>query len=408
MSIETAAKDLAYELSRQSSVDILCHHDADGIAAGSIMAMALYRAGIPFRLRITHRLSEDNLPKTRPLLLCDLGAGIAGLPEDTMVIDHHLPLFEGSHHVNPRLDGIDGDKELCAAGTAYLVANELGDNRDLAGLPLLGIIGDEQTLTGRNQEIYLDALANGIISKKRGITLPGRTPAEQIELAAEPFLQGISGSQEESLRIIHASTTGDTLQIDILCSLLVLHAAEICRPEAMDSLWGDIWVLEREVIENAHNMAFVVDSCGKAGHGSIAVSLCLRSSGLIEKAYEIARAHRLSLIQEMNRVLTKPPDKHMGPIMCSDMHLVSDLADIVFKNIPYRSPVIVAVQKNDGTCSCSVRTDGNNGRFAGEIVHQLACEYGGYGGGHQNRAGATISCENLNKFSQGIVEAFSS
>ncbi|HOL41743.1 MAG TPA: phosphoesterase, partial [Methanospirillum sp.] len=214
MSIETAAKDLAYELSRQSSVDILCHHDADGIAAGSIMAMALYRAGIPFRLRITHRLSEDNLPKTRPLLLCDLGAGIAGLPEDTMVIDHHLPLFEGSHHVNPRLDGIDGDKELCAAGTAYLVANELGDNRDLAGLPLLGIIGDEQTLTGRNQEIYLDALANGIISKKRGITLPGRTPAEQIELAAEPFLQGISGSQEESLRIIHASTTGDTLQID--------------------------------------------------------------------------------------------------------------------------------------------------------------------------------------------------
>jgi single-stranded DNA-specific DHH superfamily exonuclease len=168
MSIQTAANDLAHELARQESVEILCHHDADGIAAGSIMAMALYRSGIPFRLRITHRLSEENLPKHRPLLLCDLGAGLAGLPEDTMVIDHHLPLFEGPYHVNPRHEGLDGDTELCAAGTAFLVANALGDNRDLAGLPLLGIIGDGQQMIGKNQEIYREALANGIIRKKRG------------------------------------------------------------------------------------------------------------------------------------------------------------------------------------------------------------------------------------------------
>lgn len=408
MSIETAAKDLAYELSRQSSVEVLCHHDADGIAAGSIMAMALYRAAIPFRLRIMHRLSEDNIPKTRPLLLCDLGAGLAGLPEETMVIDHHLPFFEGPHHVNPRHDGIDGDTDLCAAGAAYLVANALGDNRDLAGLTLLGVIGDGQTLTGKNQDIYLGALGNGIISKKRGIVLPGRTPAEQIELSTEPFLYGISGSKEESLNIIQSSTTDDNLQGDMLCSFLVLHAAERCRPETMDSIWGDMWMLEREVIEHAHNMAFVVDSCGKAGQGSIAASLCIRSSKLTEKAYEIARTHRLALIQEMNHFLASPRDEKTGPILCSDQHLTSDLADTVFRNIPDSSPVIVAVQKNDGTCSCSIRTDGKSATYAGEIVHQLAQEYGGYGGGHQNRAGATVACEHLDTFSSKVVEAFSS
>jgi len=155
-------------------------------------------------------------------------------------------------------------------------------------------------------------------------------------------------------------------------------------------------------------MAFIVDSCGKAGHGSIAVSLCLRSSKLTEKAYEIARTHRLALIQEMNQFLASSQDDKKGPIMCSDQHLTSDLADTVFRNIPDSSPVIIAVQKNDGTCSCSIRTDGRSGKYAGEIVRQLALEYGGYGGGHQNRAGATVACEYLDTFSSKVVEAFSS
>jgi len=89
-----------------------------------------------------------------------------------------------SYHVNPRYDGIDGDTDLCAAGTAYLVANALGDNRDLAGLTLLGVIGDGQTLTGKNQDIYLGALGTGS-SVKRGELffqaerLPSRLSSQQ-------------------------------------------------------------------------------------------------------------------------------------------------------------------------------------------------------------------------------------
>ena len=41
MSIETAAKDLACELMRQEYVEVLCHHDADGIAAGLLLAKFL-------------------------------------------------------------------------------------------------------------------------------------------------------------------------------------------------------------------------------------------------------------------------------------------------------------------------------------------------------------------------------
>ena len=53
------------------------------------------------------------------------------LPPETMVVDHHLPLFTGQFHANPRLEKIDGDRELSAAGMAYIVTQEMGDNRDL-------------------------------------------------------------------------------------------------------------------------------------------------------------------------------------------------------------------------------------------------------------------------------------
>jgi len=43
-----------------------------------------------------------------------------------MVVDHHIPEFEGQFHVNPRLQGIDGEAELCAAAVAYLVASRSG------------------------------------------------------------------------------------------------------------------------------------------------------------------------------------------------------------------------------------------------------------------------------------------
>ncbi|RPI35407.1 MAG: DHH family phosphoesterase, partial [Methanoregulaceae archaeon] len=148
MSLETAAGTVAEQIKRQEFVEVYAHHDADGIAAASILCHAMLRAGIRFRLRIRKEIALSDLGGDAAYLLCDLGSGVEDLPRNVMVVDHHLPLSEGEFHVNPRLAGIDGDRELSAAGTAYYVAQELGDNRDLAGLVIPGIIGDGQQMAG--------------------------------------------------------------------------------------------------------------------------------------------------------------------------------------------------------------------------------------------------------------------
>ncbi len=113
-----------------------------------------------------------------------------------MVVDHHLPKFEGTFHANPRLAGIDGDRELSGAGMAYIVAQKMGDNRDLSGLVIPGIIGDGQEITGKNLGIFNDGITDGIIVPDRGLTLPGRDMTERWYTAISPYLDGISGGEQ--------------------------------------------------------------------------------------------------------------------------------------------------------------------------------------------------------------------
>ena len=82
MSLETAAETVAEQIRRQEFVEVFAHHDADGIAAASILCHAMLRAGIRFRLRVRHEVKPSDLTGDSAYLLCDLGSGREDLPED--------------------------------------------------------------------------------------------------------------------------------------------------------------------------------------------------------------------------------------------------------------------------------------------------------------------------------------
>ncbi|MDE2444085.1 MAG: DHH family phosphoesterase [Methanocorpusculum sp.] len=274
MSLETAAETLANHLASLEYVEIYSHYDADGIAAAAIMSLALSRANIAFKLRILPGISEDDVENPEISLLCDFGASCTGLAESTMIIDHHVPYNTSPYHVNPRLFGEDGETELSGAGCAYLVANALGDNRYLAGLVMLGIIGDNQILSGRNQMIIGDAVANNLINPGRGVLLAGRTTKEQIATSLHPYLPKLSGDDEKAAAIesVCMSRISDEAHTACMLSQIVLDSD--ASYNALMTLYGDSWSLEREVIPNAHAFTAVVDACGKAGKPGLAYALC--------------------------------------------------------------------------------------------------------------------------------------
>jgi single-stranded-DNA-specific exonuclease len=409
MPLETAAGTVADRIKRQEFVEVYAHHDADGIAAASILCHAMLRVSIRFRLRVRQEISLSDLGGDAAYLLCDLGADMEDLPHDVMVVDHHLPLTEGEFHVNPRLYGIDGDRELSAAGTAYFVAQKLGDNRDLAGLVIPGIIGDSQQMAGKNLDIFNEAIANGIIVPDRGLTLPGRDMTERWYMATGPYLDRISGAEEHIAALIAQSRDpspgSNGLKLDTLLSQVVLEAAPKTTTASLLALYGDTFHLQREVIEDAHALTAVIDACGKAGFGDIATTLCMRSSHYLDRAWEIARQHRGRVIGAVRAA--HPVEGHKGVYEITNATLTSDVSDILARDVPHAVPVLVYA-KNGDVCRISARCPPGTTADLGPLVRALAGSCGGNGGGHLLRAGATIPCDKVGMFTKGWQEAVAS
>lgn len=414
MSIEAAAGQVADRLSESDFIRVFGHNDADGIASATIMCHALYRLGKKFHLTIRDRITLNDIKKGENTLLCDFGSSMTDLYEDVIVIDHHMTGFNGEYHVNPRLCGIDGDTELSASGTAYITANRLGDNRDLCGLALLGIIGDRQKIAGKNQEIISEGIGNHYLLPRRRMALCGRNPKEQLYTAINPYLSGVSGNKEVVDRIVDSSTKKQDIErsLDIeldyqsLLSQVIFETAEDTNEVTMQSIWKDTYELERGVIHDAQSMSDVVEACGLSGRGDLGVMLCLRNGDVLDEAWEITNGYRLNVISAIKNA--KKTDDTINLFEVEDMKTASPAADAIANDGLFESPVFV-ISKNESICRVSARCpnakcDGYN---LGELMKELALKTGGTGGGHATRAGAVFDVSELKTFKEGIKEAMS-
>ncbi|MBT8507539.1 hypothetical protein AZH53_03770 [Methanomicrobiaceae archaeon CYW5] len=397
--LDTDAGDLAAHLETQDYVEVYGHHDADGIAAASIITHALLRTGTNVRLRISPRVSPDEVQGTDAVVLCDFGSGLADLSDDVMVIDHHIPQFEGRYHVNPRLCGIDGERNLSAAGAAYMVAQHMGDNRDLVGLAMLGMIGDGQAIEGKNLELVDEGIAQNYIVPGRGIPLFGRDVHEKVYCAAAPYIHGFSGNEDAVTALVEETTVRGETDYDLLLSRLVLAMGPVQNDTAMTGIWGDTWDLQRGMIRDAHSLAAVINACGKTGHGGLGASLCLRSTASVDEAWEIAREYRLRVIEAVKTATTAT-----GPVyVVDDPDVVSGAADVLAGDLLNAAPLAVMAPRGENW-SVSARSAGKTGCNLAELMATLAAECGGVGGGHATRGGAKIPAETIEAFKNGFME----
>ncbi len=169
----------AIGLIRQYDKVTLAHHnDADGLSSASIVIEALKREGIDVvnvPLERVHPLIIERLMEKYPglIMFVDLGAGAA--PEiarinrgrNTIVIidHHHTPGSRDPKVLNlsTELYGISGEKEISAAGAAYLFAKTMDSrNKDLAYIAVIGAIGDSHHRFGKLESVNRDILFEAV------------------------------------------------------------------------------------------------------------------------------------------------------------------------------------------------------------------------------------------------------
>lgn len=451
--MKSKAEEVAEELKKTESIHIVTHIDADGISSGSIAYETMKRAGKEVTIEFVKQLENEKIEELKDeghekIWFTDLGSGqlkyLKGV--DCVITDHHVPQGKvmGSDEsdrgnilsyckpsiteFNPHRFGVDGALEISGSGMAYLVAREMGDNKDLSKLAVLGAVGDLQArkhgkLVGKNREILQEGVDEGYIVKSVDTLLYGvesRPISKVLEYASDPVLPGLTGDtsacanflvemdtplkEDDEWRSWYQLSKEEKRRI---LSTLAKKLIERGFPASYaDSLIGEVYTFPDEefgtMLHEAKEFSTVLNSCGRYGKGKIGLEVCLGDRDeYLEKAKDLLKGHQRVLVDCMKYVKSigveerdhlqffhgkdQVPDTVLGTVagmVLSSGEVDRNLAMFAFARSTQKDGIKVS--------SRGTKRLVDRGLDLSEVMSKCSNKFGGDGGGHDIAAGAHI------------------
>ncbi|WP_225335609.1 single-stranded-DNA-specific exonuclease RecJ [Halomicrobium urmianum] len=485
--LDDRARTCARRLLDADAVLLASHIDADGLTSAAVAATALERAGLPFETVFKKQLDAEEIASIAAreydtVLFTDFGSGqldavsehVAAGDFEAVIADHHQPAApedchpdavsetdgyaDFEYHCNPLLVGIDGASELSGAGAAYVLARALakeggaatdggetaadgdtataagdaagtdGDplNRDLAGLAVVGAVGDMQAtsgeLVGANQGIVEEGVEAGVLAEGTDLTLYGkqtRPLPKLLEYATEVPIPGISNDEAGAVRFLEslgldlkrdgewrtwADLTDDERQT--VASGLVQRAVERGVPaDDIDSLVGTTYTLTAEPVgtelRDASEFSTLLNATARYERADVGLAVCLGDrEGALERARSLLANHRrnlsegLSLVQE--RGVTREDNVQWfdagDAVRETIVGIVAGMA-LGTDGVDSDRPIVAFASKGDEETKVSARGTGplvGRGLDLSVVMSEAARAVSGDGGGHDIAAGATV------------------
>jgi len=460
--LDERARACARRLHEAGEVLLASHIDADGLTSAAIATTALERAGIPVETVFKKQLDETEIASIAAreydtVLFTDFGSGQLDVIAEhetagdfqPVIADHHQPAdAETEYHLNPLLEGIDGASELSGAGASYLLARALADtaatdggtgaqstvaggtaaadNRDLAGLAVVGAVGDMQAvggeLHGANRNIVEEGVDAGVLAERTDLAFYGkqtRPLPKLLEYASEVRIPGISNDEAGAISFL------DDLDVDLrdgddwrrwvdlsddeqqtVASALVQHALKRGVPaNKVDQLVGTTYTLEAESpgteLRDASEFSTLLNATARYERADVGLGVCLGDrEGALERARRLLQNHRRNLSDGLEQVKSQGVTKadHVQYFDAGDqiretiVGIVAGMALGVDGVDPDR-PIVAFASKNDEETKVSAR---GTARLVGQgldlsvVMREASQSVGGDGGGHDVAAGATV------------------
>ncbi len=410
--LEKTAEDIARSILRCDSMRVISHNDADGITSAGLICSALKRAGIPFHATLLNRLDASVVESLQgPVVFCDMGSGkpelISRVKGECFVLDHHRPVGTlGCMHLNPHLFGIDGAFELSASGTVYSVVRKMGDNVDLAGLALVGAMGDRQAMIGANRAILDEAVAANVVEVKAGLKMAEDGPVDEVlKSAVEPLLD-FTGDPEkankflEDIRVMGDIQSLENDDLSRLCTALTLKLLTQ-GSFAADSIIGEVIRLKREVVENSLEMVQLLNACGNRDLPGLGLTLCLRDRSALSDARKLAAEYKGHILAEIKLLRENHQEmKNIRYMLLKDGEAGAVVAGLGIRYLFTDKPLITLNHKDD---MVKISARGNKlliskGLDLSVALRTASEAVGGVGGGHTIASGASIPPGTEEKF----------
>lgn len=435
------ARGAAVIVNASQTVLVVAHIDADGISAAAIASAALQRAGKDYDVEFVKKMDDDavdliNSSISDLVWVVDLGSGYVSRfnHPSVLISDHHVPekdengsplASDNVLHVNPNLFQLDGGQEVSGAGVTYMVAKEMdAANIDLAYLAVVGAAGDFQDssqgrLLGCNRSILQDAEVMGHVQVDEDLRLFGRETrslVQFLQFASDPPLPGLSGNNTGCHRFLedlgidlkehgHWRSWND---LDTDERERIRQAiAHLLNSNGQDSgvLFGETYTLPTQPrgseLRDAKEFATLLNSCGRYDDAPIGLRICLGDTQAVREARENRNEHKKQLSMALSMVRDNNLIKERGWVQF--FHAGGEVRETIVgitagmllgsNGVRRDIPLIAFAHTDDGEVKVSARADrslvdrGLDLSAALKVASELV---GGYGGGHNIAAGATI------------------
>ncbi|MEF8779247.1 MAG: DHH family phosphoesterase [Haloferacaceae archaeon] len=469
------ADDCAKRLRRAGRILLVSHIDADGLTSAAIASTALERARLPHEVVFEKQLDAAAIGgiaarEYDTVLFTDFGSGQldviaeheAAGEFDPVVVDHHQPAdADTAHHLNPLLFGIDGASELSGAGAAYVLARALEsesdpadgpnggpvgggdpgrDNRDLAGLAIVGAVGDMQGgtggLSGANEAILEEGVAAGVLEAATDLSLYGRQTRplpKFLEYATDVRIPGITNDEGGAVRFlseldVDLKRDGDwrvwaelsPAERQTVASALIRRAIERGVPaDRVETLVGTSYTLLDEepgtALRDVSEFSTLLNATARYERADVGLAVCLGDRGdALDRARSLLANHRRNLSEGLEWVKTEGVTVESNVqwfdagtrIRETIVGIVAGMA-IGTPAVDGSKPIVAFAAKNGDELKVSARGSGRlvrNGLDLSAAMREASRAVGGDGGGHDVAAGATIPADERDAFLAAVDE----
>ncbi|HTP56163.1 MAG TPA: DHH family phosphoesterase [Thermoplasmata archaeon] len=412
---------------------IVYHYDGDGIAAASALVRALGRLGYPVQATSLVGVERERMgalceQTSGPLIVVDTGASWLDLfaknRHPVIVLDHHRypgcpdppALPEHVAFVNPLDWGVDGMNEMCGSTLSWLFGVFLDPaNWDAAVWGLSGAIHDRQHVggfRGLNATLVDEAIRRGLIERRRGVALFGRTVGEAVAGSVDPYLRGLSGRPEAAAAFVRSVGLDPTrrppdLSTDesqrLAAALKERLADASVLPEFVTMVDAERWFvpslgLDAEEVSNLQNAA------GRVGVPGIGVAFSLGDPAAVARAHAAEAEWRAGLLKGLRRIEDGAIHDmaHLRWFESPETPLAGTQAGLAMTYL-LRPDVPVFVFSDHGAEPTKVSSRGlvrqvERGLDLATVCRTAAGSVGGEGGGHRVASGATIPPGTREKF----------
>jgi len=411
--------------SKEKKICLIGHYDTDGITSTAIITKTLERLEKIFTTKILKQLTQDEiikLPKDKILIFVDLGSGyikeLSMLKNIIFIIDHHELKDEivasNIHILNPQL--FEEIYNLCSSELAYLLSRQISlDNKDLAYLAILGMIGDtmEKNINKLRNQIIREA---EVIVKKGLLIYPSTRPLDKaLEYSSRPFIPGITGDRNNICKLLSEAgiekigksykaliDLNDKEMRDLVTALML-------RITSISEFLGNLYLIKFfNKIEDARELSAIINACSRMDKPETALLLCLGNSIARKKAERIYVKYKQHIISGLkyveksgniigkNYIIINAQDKIRDTIIGTIASILS------FSSIYEEGTIIIAMAYNEHGIKVSARITGRNknqDRNLKNFLDNITLLLGrGESGGHKYAAGCTINIEDEEKF----------